>query len=85
MQLRCVVVDSVAYPFRMCRLEWRQKVVLMAEVAAALRRVAACGIAVLSINQVTGFSSNAFDDLQPALGAPRSNLQRRDLIGNKQL
>lgn len=68
-QVRLVLIDSVAFPFRMHRVEWRQQIVLLHELAAAARRIAARGIAVVATNQVTGYSANAFDDLQPALGA----------------
>ena len=70
-QVRLVLIDSVAFPFRMHRVEWRQQIVLLHELAAAARRIAARGIAVVATNQVTGYSANAFDDLQPALGARR--------------
>jgi hypothetical protein len=70
-QIKLVLVDSVAFPFRMHDVDWRQQAVLLRELAAALRRVAARSIAVVTTNQVTGFSANAFDDLKPALGARR--------------
>ena len=68
-QVRLVLVDSIAFPFRMHRVEWRQQMVFLHELASALRRIAARGIAVVAMNQVTGYSANAFDELQPALGA----------------
>ena len=64
-----MLVDSVAFPFRMHHVEWAKQVVLLSETAAALRRLAARGVAVVVTNQVTGYSANAFEDLKPALGA----------------
>jgi Rad51 len=69
LQVRLVLVDSVAFPFRMHHVEWAKQVVLLSETAAALRRLAARGVAVVVTNQVTGYSANAFEDLKPALGA----------------
>ena len=76
MQMRLLLVDSVAFPFRMHPMEWRHKVVVLASLAAALRRIAARGVAVLTVNQVTGYSSAAYDDVQPALGARSALLVR---------
>lgn len=73
-QVKLVVVDSVAFPFRMQQVAWQQQVVMLAALAQALRRVAAHGVAVVATNQVTGFSANAFDDVKPALGAQSPRL-----------
>jgi hypothetical protein len=52
--------------------------VMLSSLAATLRRIAANGTAVVTVNQVTGFSKCIFDDVQPALGAvsPCKALQR---------
>ena len=72
-QVKAVVVDSIAAPFRAVEgMQWQHQAVMLATVGRMLRRIAARGVAVVVLNQVVGGASGGSDDLKPALGTQNS-------------
>lgn len=70
MQVKAVVVDSVAAPFRAVEgMQWQHQPVMLATIGRMLRRIAARGIIVVVLNQVVGGATGGNSDIKPALGA----------------
>lgn len=67
-KVKVLVVDSVAFLFRMNQYPRNKQACMLHSMFTALRRIAAKGVAVVLINQVTGYSSSVSDDVAPALG-----------------
>jgi RecA/RadA recombinase len=69
LQVKAVVVDSTAAPFRAVEgMQWQHQPVMLANVGRMLRRIAAQGIIVVVLNQVVGGASGGNSDVKPALG-----------------
>lgn len=65
-QVKLVVVDSVAAPFRSEQLQ--HQAVMLETIAMSLRRIAALGVAVVVMNHVVGTSAPGSEGIKPALG-----------------
>jgi Rad51 len=70
LQISLLVVDSIAFPFRMQQTTYKQQVVLLKMMARLLRKIASAGVAVLLVNQVSGYVQRGHEAVRPALGAP---------------
>lgn len=69
LQVKAVVVDSVAAPFRAVEgIQFQHQPVMLATIARMLRKIAARGIMVVVLNQVVGGPTGGNNDVKPALG-----------------
>jgi hypothetical protein len=70
LQVKAVVVDSIAAPFRMVEgMQWQHQPVMLVTIGKMLRMIAARGIIVVVLNQVVGGATGGNEDIKPALGA----------------
>jgi RecA/RadA recombinase len=69
LQVKAVVIDSVAFVFRFHSAPASKRACMIHTMMSSLRRLAALGVAVIIINQVTGYTGSSSDDFAPALGA----------------
>jgi Rad51 len=68
-QVKLVVIDSIAAPFRAVEgHQFQHQAVMLTTIARMLRRIAALGVAVVVTNHVVGGRSSSAEDLKPALG-----------------
>jgi hypothetical protein len=63
-----LIVDSIAFPFRMQQTTFKQQVVLLKTMGRLLRQIASMGVAVLLVNQVSGYVQRGHEAVKPALG-----------------
>lgn len=74
LQVKVVVIDSVAFVFRFHRAAASKRVCMVHTMMSSLRRLAALGVAIIIVNQVTGFTGSSSDEFAPALGMyPRAS------------
>lgn len=75
-QVKAVIVDSVAFVFRFQSAPAAKRVCMIHTMMSSLRRLTALGVAVVIINQVTGFTGSSSDEFAPALGtSPAGKVQ----------
>lgn len=65
-QVKLLVVDSVAAPFRSQQLQ--HQAVMLETIATSLRQIASLGVAVVVVNHVVGTVGQGSPGIKPALG-----------------